>query len=87
MSWSVSAIGKPGPVAAKVTEELNRFTCTDPEEGVKQAAAALLATCLAAQDPNTAVRVSASGHQSGSVGNRLSNNLKIDVEPVYGFVE
>lgn len=86
MSWSVSAVGKPTAVAAKCQEELTRFKCIDPEEGVKLAAASTIAAALAAQNPQSAVKVMASGHQSGT-GETATNTLNISVEPLYGFVE
>jgi hypothetical protein len=92
LSWSVSAIGKPGPVAAKVAQELSTFRCVDPEEGIKQAAGAAIKAALEAQDSNSAVRVSAGGHQNQQYGSdgkptSIQNTLSITVEPVYGFVE
>lgn len=88
MSWSVSAIGRPVAVAAKVAAEISSYKCIDPEEGVKQAVAVALAAALAAQDPATVVKVTASGHQSGVLASGGTNNtLRVEVEPVYGFVE
>jgi hypothetical protein len=86
MSWSVSAVGKPAAVAAKVQADLNAYKCVDPEEGVKQAAGAAIAAALGAQRADSAVKVEASGHQSGG-GETASNTLRIVVEPIYGFVE
>ena len=86
MSWSVSAIGKPAAVAAKVQKDISAYKCVDPEEGVKQAAGAAIAAALGAQNPSSAVKVEASGHQSGT-GETAVNTLKIEVTPVYGFVE
>ena len=65
MSWSVSEIGKAPAVAAKIAADINQYKCIDPEEGVKQAVGSALAAALAAQDPNSIVKVTASGHQSG----------------------
>jgi hypothetical protein len=86
MSWSVSGIGRPVAVAAKLAADLSAYKCVDPEESVKQAAAALLAAALAAQDPVSVVKVSASGSQ-GTSGNSIYNSVRIEVEPVYGFIE
>ena len=86
MSWSVSAIGRPPAVAAKVADEISRYKCVDPEEGVKQAVGAALAAALAAQDPASVVKVTASGHQQGS-GETAVNTLRVEVEPIFGFIE
>lgn len=86
MSWSVSAIGKPTAVAAKVRNDLGRIKCVDPEENVKNHACALLESALGAQKAASCVKVEASGHQSGD-GENAQNTLTIKVEPIYGFVE
>jgi hypothetical protein len=92
MSWSVSAIGKPAAVAAKVKEDLAGYKCVDPEEDVKHAAGAVILHALKAQAPDTAVRVNASGHQGTMYGpdgksTGIHNTLRIEVEPIHGFVE
>jgi hypothetical protein len=92
MSWSTSAIGKPPAVMAKVAEEFSRHPCVEPEETVRQAAGALIAAALQAQDPNSVVIVSASGSQNQNYNSKaekttVNNTLNIRVEPVYGFVE
>ena len=92
MSWGVNAIGKSLAVAAKVAAEFAQHPCIEPEEGVRQAAAVAIAAALAAQDPNTAVKVEAGGHQSpiyDATGKMIGiqNTLSVKVEPVYGFVE
>lgn len=93
MSWSVSAIGKPAAVAAKVEADLSSYKCADPEEGVKQAACAAILAGLKAQAANSVVRVAASGHQQPVYGKdaqqtgEFQNTLNVTVEPIYGFVE
>jgi hypothetical protein len=92
MSWSVSAIGKPASVAAKVQKDLDGYRCTDPEEGVKQAAGVAILAAVNAQSANSVVRVTASGHQSPIYDEKgqtvgFQNQLQMIVEPIYGFVE
>jgi ABC-type Zn2+ transport system substrate-binding protein/surface adhesin len=92
MSWGITAIGKPQAVAAKLADEFTKHPCIDPEEGVRQAAANVIAVALAAQDPNSAVKVMANGHQFQNYDlkgtkSTISNTLSITVEPVSGFVE
>jgi hypothetical protein len=86
MSWSVSGFGKAPAVAAKIAAEISQYKCIEPEEAVKQAVGVALAAALGAQDPRAVVNVTASGHQGQDSG-RISNTLKVSVEPVYGFVE
>lgn len=94
MSWSVSAVGKPAAVSAKISEDVLKYTCSEPEETLKKSAAAIIATALAAfpQD-NIAVRVEANGSQQpwyrkdGTVGEGFANTLRVVIEPVWGFVE
>jgi hypothetical protein len=76
----------------RVAEDLNRYPCPDPEEGVKQAAAAAIKAAVEAQDSNSVVKVSASGHQNTLYGvngapDKIQNTLSITIEPLYGFVE
>jgi hypothetical protein len=90
MSWSVSAIGKPPAVAVSIEEQFSRYKCIEPEEGVRQGARATLAAALAAQRPDSVVKVSASGSQSSNTIDGVvlfTNVLSITVEPQYGFVE
>ena len=93
MSWGVSGVGKPVALAAKLATEFSKNPCCDPEESVRQAAGAVIAACLAAQDPNSVVTVMAGGHQStvyGTDGNatgQYQNTLNIKIDPIYGFVE
>jgi hypothetical protein len=90
MSWSVAAIGKAEAVRKSIAEQFSHFVCTEPEETVKKAAAAMIDTSLAAQDPTVAVKVLASGSQSYGVGNTkwsVSNQVTIQVDPQHGFVE
>lgn len=91
MSWSTTVIGKPPAVAQRIVRDLAGYKCVDPEEAVKQAAGAAIAAALAAQHPNSVVRVTASGHQGQNYvdGKALGivNTLNVLVEPLHGFVE
>ncbi|MDE2097867.1 MAG: hypothetical protein KGL39_11510 [Patescibacteria group bacterium] len=89
MSWSVGAIGKAPAVAARIESEFSRYgACSDPEEGVKQSARKTLAVALAAQSPDTVVKVSAAGSQSvDHLTGATRNSLSIDVQWFYDFVE
>ncbi len=92
MSWSVSAIGKSDAVAKKLAAEFTSIAyLKGPEAGVKDAAAAVVAVALAGQIPPTAVKVNCCGSQSTTTakdGSTLhTNSLKIEIDPIYGFVE
>jgi hypothetical protein len=93
MSWSVAAIGKAGAVQASIAKQFAGSKCSEPEESVRQAAASVLATAIAAQDPASAVKVTASGNQghkygpNGEATGLFTNSLSINVDPQYGFVE
>lgn len=93
MSWSVSAVGKSDAVAKKLDADFEGILkyVTGPEiEAVKGAQAAIQAG-LGAQVPVVAVKVSAFGSQSsmGQAGQptRYTNSVKIEIEPIPGFLE
>jgi hypothetical protein len=93
MSWSVSAIGKAGPVAAKIAKDLAAIKCIEPEETIKNGVATIVAAALAAYPDTYAVTVSASGSQSSGYnpdqpGSPVGhvNNLTVNISPLYGFV-
>lgn len=90
MSWSVGAIGKTPAVRAQIANEFARNPCSEPEESVRQSAAATIDAALAAQDANIGVNVYANGSQSFkdyAAQTGVSNNLSITIEPIWGFVE
>jgi hypothetical protein len=88
MSWSVAAIGKSSAVRAAIANQFaNGSKCAEPEETIRQAAAAVIDKALEAQAEATAVKVSASGSQSSSGGIVTNNSLSIMVDPMWGFVE
>lgn len=87
MSWSVSAVGKPIAVAQKLTEEFGRSKCAEPEETIKSMVADIAAKALASFAPDIAVRINASGSQYADNGIVKYNQLKIEIEPLWGFIE
>ena len=92
MSWSVSAIGKASSVKAKLDKEIEDLLkhLPKPENSVAEAAKVLLDATLDAQVPDAAVKASAWGSQSqfyGQGSDRITNSVKVEVEPVPGFVE
>lgn len=91
MSWSVQAVGKSDSVAKKLHEQFATMTMAGPEQDVVNAVAALVEVALGAQIPATAVKVTAFGSQS-SMGQRdaptrYTNSLKIEIEPLHGFID
>lgn len=90
MSWSVNAIGKPAAVAAKLAIDFAKNRCVEPEETLKNMVADIVAGALAVYPPNLAVRVEAGGSQHAADASKpteLVNSLKIEIAPVYGFLE
>jgi hypothetical protein len=91
MSWSVAAIGKAEAVRKSIADQFSSSgVCAEPEETVRKAAAAMIDAALAAQDPTVAVRVSASGsmsYRNWSGKSGVSNQMTIQIDPQYGFVE
>ena len=89
MSWSVSAIGKPAAVAAKLATDFKKITCSEPEETIKNGVASIVATSLAAFPADYAVRVEASGSQSCpdfKAPDEKTNQLTVKIEPIWGFL-
>lgn len=94
MSWSFYAMGKPAAVAAKAKKELSGFKCAEPEETLKASVIQIIETSLLAMPDAGAVKIEAHGSQSPAldarhnrVEGRFDNNLKLSIEPIYGFVE
>ena len=92
MSWSVSATGKASAVKAEIARQLGHIKCAEPEDTVKQLAAQLIEGALDAQAEGTVVSVLASGSQTSrkfedGVWKDHTNQLRIEVQPLYGFVE
>jgi hypothetical protein len=74
MSWSVSASGKCSDVAVDIAGQFTKTSppCEEPEEGIRQAAAKLIAQALLAYNALTTVLVNAHGSyaQVGDVGRK-----------------
>lgn len=90
MSWSVSAIGRPAAVAAKLEKEFSMYKCAEPEESIKQAAKGVVLAAVNGFPEDALVLVQASGHQqSGETKgtDKAQNTLQVKIEPVYGFIE
>ena len=90
MSWSVSAVGKPAAVAAKLEKDFNNIHCAEPEETIKNSVAAAVAAGLKAFPPTMAVHVEATGSQRTTnpmLPEEKLNELSVKLGPLFGFVE
>ena len=89
MSWSVSAVGKTGPVATKLAGDFSRITYLGPEETIiKNAVAELVATTLAANTKtNVLLKVQASGSGAVHSVEGSQQSVSLSIELLYGFVE
>jgi len=89
MSWSVSAIGKPAAVAAKVAAAFAGIKCMEPEDTIKNSVASAVEAALKAFPETSAVRVEASGSQStdGKQPGVAVNQLSVKIDPLWGFCE
>lgn len=88
MSWSVSAVGKPAAVAAKLNDDFARMSpCVEPEETIRQSARSMISTALGSFRADQPVRVEASGSQNTIDNEPQYNQLKVSIEPIWGFVE
>jgi|GEM_PF-4060658 len=88
MSWSISAIGKPARVAAKVEADLARITYLQGTEAeLKDSAAALVKKAVEGNTrKDILVRVEANGSASKSEEGELQT-IQIAVTQLYGFAE
>ena len=93
MSWSVAAIGKPAAALKSLTEQFDRITCTEPEQSIKSLVKTAIEKALAAYPESSAVDVRASGSQSQAYGpdnklaeGKFTNQLSVEIKPLYGFV-
>jgi hypothetical protein len=95
MSWSVASVGKAQAVAAKLEKRFADINCAEPEHTIKNAIAQVVATALSAYNPNTPVRVEASGSQSDDDWNKAesgktgkkTNSMSVKIEPIWNFIE
>lgn len=86
MSWSFYGMGKPEALAKKAREDMTCQKCSEPEESIKDMALAIIEKSLMAMPAASAVRIQASGSQSKDERG-ATNTFKLDIEPIYGFVE
>lgn len=89
MSWSFYGVGRAAAVAAKARNDLENIQCAEPEQTIKGQAVEIIEASLKAYPPDTAVRIEASGSQTthSATPGAAVNNLRLSIEPLYGFVE
>lgn len=91
MSWSIYKTGKPKAVAAAIAAELEVNVCPEPEQTARHNIGLAIAACLAAMPEGSAVTVSASGSQNspdyGDLSKGATNTIKLEITPIYGFIE
>jgi len=88
MSWSIYVIGKAPAVLKEVERQSAMQKCVEPEEGVRQGACHAIKAALIAQGENVVVRLEASGSQAEDYTTKIiRNQLRIQIEPLVGFVE
>ena len=97
MSWSIGAVGRPQAVKMAVVTQTDpaKWTCSEPEESIRQAAARLICQALDAQTVlGGAVQVTASGSMSiskygedGRTPQEVTNSLTIEVRPLGTFLD
>lgn len=91
MSWSFNAIGKPKAVLEKARLELTEsaYKCPEPEESARKQVYEILKLLLPSYPSTAAVKIEASGSQYTpdlKVSENI-NQLKLDIQPLYGFIE
>lgn len=89
MSWSVSAVGKAGPVATKLAGDFSRITYLGKEEAaLKDAVAEVVAKVLAVNTrTDVALKVQASGSGSTHPADGSQQSVSLSIEQIYEFVE
>ena len=95
MSWNYYGIGKPRKVYEQAVKQLEGQTerMSDPENTVVQLFLDQLLAITEAMPESSVIKVMASGsqwdnrHTETYTPKGIFNNLKIEIEPVYGFVE
>jgi len=87
MSWAFNCVGKPAAVVAKIVEEAAITRCQEPEESYRKTALGLAAEAVGSYGPDFAVKVVASGSQWKDGDTVRHNQLNLQIEPLYGFVE
>lgn len=86
MSWSVSGVGRASALRDKVAKQFDGINCAEPEQTIKNKVAAIVDISLQAMRGDQAVKVSCSGSQYVD-GQGQINTVRVEVEPIYGFVE
>ena len=87
MSWSFYATGKPAAVLNKAKADLAAIKCAEPEEAIKGKVAEIIETGLAAYPSTGAVTIVVHGSQSTTFDGAALNSLKLEITPIYNFVE
>lgn len=92
MSWSISGIGKPKALAAKLAADFARMQpMQEPEETGKNAAATAVAAIVPAFPDSYAVRVECNGSQytpdSAKAPDVKINSLSIKIEALGAIIE
>lgn len=89
MSWTVASTGKPAAVAAFVAQQFAAITCAEPEQTIKNSIAQAVDVALKAFPADVPVRVQAHGSQSTNSDRPgvATNQLSVEINPIWGFVE
>lgn len=88
MSWGIQAFGKATAVRVAVQKQFESGSkCTEPEETIRQAAAAIIDLALGDQATAQVLEVSASGSMYSKDGKVTSNGLNIAITPRWNFLE
>jgi D-arabinose 5-phosphate isomerase GutQ len=89
MSWSVSAIGKSGPVAQKLAKDFANITYLSADEAaLKDKCAELVTKAITANTRKDALlQISASGSGSTHPVDGNSQTISLSITQLYGLVE
>ncbi len=88
MSWSISLIGTKAAVLAKIDDEFAKHPLSDPtEQAIKIAAGALAKLAVADSGDDVALKLEASGSMSNYDAAKKTQQFKVEVVPLYGFVK
>lgn len=86
MSWSFSATGRPKAVAEKAKAYLAGVKCAEPEESIKNKIGNIIDMALMSFPESGAVKITCNGTQSPQ-GTFALNSVRLEIEPLWGFVE
>lgn len=85
-SWSITMHGRAAAVKTKLEEYFGSISLAEPERSIAGLLCDAASKSLGAMPADVAVRVEGYGSQSpGQKG--TANNFKLEVVPLYGFVE